>query len=196
VYTATNAADGLTLLAELPDLIILDVAMPEVDGITFCKEIRQQVACPVIFLSAKVDEASRLEGLMAGGDDYLLKPVSLPELGMRVKAHLRREDRQKSKKKIAYFGDIKICYDEKKVVISGQEVNLTKTEYLIIAYLSLHKGKVYSKEQIYEYLWDIDKDGDAVIITEHIRRIRTKLKKVTSHETIQTVWGLGYKWIG
>lgn len=196
VYTAVNGKIGLELLEKDPDFIILDVAMPGTDGITFCRQIRDEVSCPIIFLSAKVDEASRLEGLMAGGDDYLLKPVSLKELGMRVEAHLRREERQRTHEKIAYFGDVLFRYDDKEVLVGDMLVSLTKTEYMIAEFLSLHKGKVYSKEQIYEQLWGFDKDGDSVIITEHVRRIRSKFKNATAKEMIQTVWGLGYKWIG
>lgn len=196
VYTADCGEEGLKLLRNEPDLIILDVAMPGMDGIHFCRNIRDAVSCPIIFLSAKADEASRLEGLMAGGDDYLLKPVSLKELKIRIQAHLRREERRSFKEKIAYFGDVLFCYEEKEVRIAGKRVPLTKTEYMIAEFLSLHKGKVYSKEQIYEQLWGFDKEGDSAIITEHVRRIRTKFKKLASHELIQTVWGLGYKWIG
>lgn len=196
VYTAACAEAAQALLSKSPHLIILDVAMPGMDGITFCRRIREVVSCPIIFLSARVDEASRLEGLMAGGDDYLLKPVSLKELGMRVEAHLRREERSKSSEHIAYFEDVLFCYDEKDILVGESEVPLTKTEYMIAEFLSVHKGKVYSKEQIYEELWGFDKNGDAAIITEHVRRIRSKFSKMTAHEMIQTVWGMGYKWIG
>lgn len=196
VYTAENPLVARKLLNKQLDLILLDVSMPEMDGIQFCQEIRGIVACPIIFLSARVDEDSRLKGLMAGGDDYLLKPFSLNELGMRVEAHLRREERKNTQERIGYFGDVLFKYDQKEVWIHNQLVQLTKTEYLIAEFLAARKGAVYSREDIYEALWGFDKEGDSAIITEHIRRLRLKIKKLTTQEVIQTVWGLGYKWIG
>ncbi|MGL4694670.1 response regulator transcription factor [Enterococcus larvae] len=196
VYTAENGTEGLQLLNKKPDLILLDVTMPEMDGISFCKEIREVVHVPIIFLSAKVDQTSRMEGLVAGGDDYLLKPFSLEELALRVAIHLRRENRIQTEESVAYFGELGFFYQRKEIRCGGEAIPLTKTEYEIAAYLSMRKGKVYGKEQIYEHLWGFDKEGNSEIITEHIRRIRTKIKKVYGKEVIQTVWGMGYKWIG
>lgn len=196
VFTAENGAEGLQLLNRKPDLILLDVTMPEMDGLSFCKEIREVVHVPIIFLSAKIDQTSRMEGLIAGGDDYLLKPFSLEELALRIEVHLRRENRSREDESVAYFGELSIFYQRKEVCCRGEKLPLTKTEYEITAYLSLRKGKVYTKEQIYEHLWGFDKEGNNEIITEHIRRIRAKIKQVSSKEMIQTVWGMGYKWIG
>lgn len=196
VYTAENTQKAEVWLSAKPDLILLDVSMPEMDGISFCRKIRAAVVCPIIFLSAKVDEESRLAGLMAGGDDYLLKPFSLKELGMRVAAHLRREERKNMQETVAFFGDLIIKYEQKQLVIKDQQVPLTKTEFIIVELLSKHPGVVFSRDQLYEKLWSFDKEGDSAIITEHIRRIRSKVKKLTTQECIQTAWGLGYKWIG
>ncbi|WP_086350963.1 response regulator transcription factor [Candidatus Enterococcus clewellii] len=196
VFTAENGIEGLQLLNKKPDLILLDVTMPEMDGLRFCKEIREVVHVPIIFLSAKIDQTSRMEGLVAGGDDYLLKPFGLEELALRIEVHLRRENRTKQEESIAYFGDLSFFYQRKELRYQGEKIQLTKTEYEIAAYLSLRKGQVYTKEQIYEYLWGFDKEGNSEIITEHVRRIRAKIKKISSKEVIQTVWGMGYKWIG
>lgn len=196
VYTAENAQQAESRLSAKPDLILLDVSMPEMDGITFCKKIRSSVGCPIIFLSAKIDEVSRLAGLMAGGDDYLLKPFSLKELGMRVAAHLRREERKNTQETIGFFGDLVVKFQQKQLLVKEAAVPLTKTEFMIVELLAGHPGIVFSREQLYEKLWGFEKEGDAAIITEHVRRIRTKVKKLTSQECIQTVWGSGYKWIG
>lgn len=196
VMTAQNTFQAKQKLSKIPDLILLDVFMPEVDGISFCKEIRDSINCPIIFLSAQTDENSRIEGLVAGGDDYLLKPFSLKELGLRVDAHIRREERQKIGGRVAYFGDLVIHYEKQEVYFKDNMISLTKTEWLILELLSTHGKRIFSREDIYEKLWEFDKNGDSAIITEHIRRIRTKIKKYTPTEVIQTVWGQGYKWIG
>ncbi|MGC6768126.1 response regulator transcription factor [Enterococcus sp. LJL51] len=196
VYTAGNGAEGLQLLNKKPDLILLDVNMPEMDGLDFCRAVREVIHVPIIFLSARVDQTSRMEGLVAGGDDYLLKPFSMEELGLRIQAHLRREARGGREESVAYFGQLAVLYQRKEIRCRNQIIPLTRTEFEIAAYLSLRKGKVFSKEQIYEHLWGFDKEGDSGIITEHIRRIRAKIGKVYPEEIIETVWGLGYKWIG
>lgn len=195
-YTATNTEQARQLLKQGPDLIILDVAMPEEDGFSFCQKIRQTVAVPIIFLSAKIDEDSKLAGLLAGGDDYLTKPVSLKELEMRVAAHLRREYRRLYAGQQAYFGDLMIDYDRQEVSYLETLVSFTKTEFSILTLLSKNPQKVFDKEAIYDHLWGFDKAGDPTIISEHIRRIRAKLTQGTGHELIKTVWGVGYKWIG
>ncbi|MGN7401992.1 response regulator transcription factor [Cytobacillus praedii] len=196
VYTAENGCEGLKKLKYEPDLIILDVSMPEMDGFSFCKEIRSHINEPIVFLSAKTDEDSKVEGLAVGGDDYLIKPVSLKELSYRVEAHLRREQRKTVPSKVAFFGNVAIRYDEKKVSVNNQSIPFTKTEFSIIELLSKNSATTFSKDDIYDYLWSYDKDGDSNIITEHIRRVRKKFTDVTDRKLINTVWGQGYKWIG
>lgn len=195
-YTAVNTQQAREKLTNNPDIIILDVAMPDEDGFTFCQQIRQSVSVPIIFLSAKIDEESKLKGLMAGGDDYLTKPVSLKELETRVAAHLRREQRRTKASDKAYFGDLIINYDSQVATYLQSDIPLTKTEFTILAILSKSPQIVFTKEHLYEQLWGWDKMGDPKIISEHIRRIRTKISKATGSEFIQTVWGVGYKWIG
>lgn len=196
VYTAENGYEGLKQIQHQPDIIILDVNMPEMDGFELCTAIREQITCPIVFLSAKEDEESRIQGLTIGGDDYLVKPVSLKELGLRIEAHLRRENRKQVTRKIAYFDELMIDYDQKKTQFHNQSIYLTKVEFEIVELLSKHPGRAFSKEAIYQHLWDWDKLGDAAIITEHVRRIRKKISAHSSVDFIQTVWGVGYKWIG
>lgn len=196
VLTAANAQSARNQLTQGPDLIILDVAMPEEDGFAFCREIRERTQVPIIFLSAKIDEDSKLIGLSVGGDDYLTKPVSLKELEMRVKAHLRREARQKQSPQMSYFGDLIIDYSSQRVNYGQLLMPFTKTEFAILELLTQNPQQVFAKETIYDRLWGFDKEGDPGIISEHIRRIRGKLAKVSPAEWIQTVWGVGYKWIG
>ena len=196
VYTAENGYEGLNQLTHQPDIIILDVNMPEMDGFELCAAIREQISCPIVFLSAKEDEESRIQSLTIGGDDYLVKPVSLKELGLRIEAHLRRETRKQISRKITYFDALMIDYDQKLLAYQKQEIYLTKVEFAIVELLSKHPGRAFSKEEIYQHLWDWDKLGDAAIITEHVRRIRKKLADYSTVAFIQTVWGVGYKWIG
>lgn len=196
VFTAYNGEEALEKINEKIDLIILDINMPNIDGIEVCKKVRDFISCPIIFLTAKVNEQDRINGLMAGGDDYILKPFSLEELNARVKAHLRREERIKSKDKVDFLGDFIIDYSKKEFFCKDNKINLTKTEFDIVEILISNKGMVFSKEKIYEKLWNFDKDGDSSIITEHIRRIRGKIKRYIDTNTIETVWGIGYRWIG
>lgn len=196
VYTAYDGKDALKKIDINPDIILLDVNMPEMDGIELCTKIRNFVSCPILFLTAKVEESDRVKGFMVGGDDYILKPFSIDELNARVKAHLRREERRFTKEKVKFTKEIVINYSDRKAFCRDNEINFTKTEFDILEILSMNSGQIFSKENIYEKLWGFDKDGDSSIITEHIRRIRTKITKHADDKIIETVWGVGYKWIG
>ncbi|MEG2291701.1 MAG: response regulator transcription factor [Clostridium sp.] len=196
VYTAYNGVQALEKAALDLDIILLDINMPEMDGIEVCKRIRDFVSCPILFLTAKIEEQDRVKGLMVGGDDYILKPFSIEELDARVKAHLRREERKVSKDRVRFLKELVISYSERKIFYEGKEISLTKTEFDIVEMLSMNKGQIFTKEKIYENLWGFDKDGDSSIITEHIRRVRVKLAKCTNNTLIETIWGVGYKWIG
>jgi DNA-binding response OmpR family regulator len=196
VYTASSGKDALNKISVNPDLILLDINMPEMDGIELCKIIRNIIACPILFLTAKVEENDRIRGLMVGGDDYILKPFSIEELHARILAHLRREERRNQSNQIKFLQDFFINYTNRKVFYIEEELNFTKTEFDIIEILSLNIGQVFTKEYIYEKIWGFDKEGDSNIITEHIRRIRTKFAKYSENILIETVWGVGYRWIG
>ena len=196
VYTAKNGEEALEKITVGPDIILLDINMPQMDGMEVCKKIRDYVSCPIIFLTARIQEQDRINGLMIGGDDYIMKPFTVRELGARVAAHLRREQRIQAREDIKFQQDLFINYSSRQVLFQGKPVNFTRTEFDLIEFLSLHKGQVFSRERIYELVWGYDGQGDSDIIMEHIRRIRMKLRKYTETVYIETVWGVGYKWIG
>lgn len=173
------------------DLIILDIMMPGIDGITFCNKIRHLVDCPILFLTAKSMENDIMCGLGAGADDYLTKPFRITELRARINAHLRREKRERHVS--LNFDRIKIDLSAKEMQVDNMPVSLTKSEFLICEYLAYNKGKVFSKEQIYEAVFSIDGDSDNSTISTHIKNIRAKLCRFQI-QPISTVWGIGYKW--
>lgn len=164
------------------------------DGIEVCEKIRDCVHCPILFLSARIEEKDRIIGLKAGGDDYIVKPFSIGELLARIEAHLRREARIQGKTEFRYDNDLIIDLNSRKVSFDNQVIELTKSEFDIVAFLSRHPGQVFDREMIYEKLWGLDRDGDNKNVTELIRRIRNKIKEHTDREFIETVWGCGYRW--
>lgn len=196
VIRAVNGIEVFEKLALKPDIILLDVNLPGIDGFEICKMIRDHISCPILFLTAKIEEEDRIRGLLLGGDDYILKPFSIDELGARVEAHLRREERKNTSQAVKIQGNLAIHYEERSVYYSGQLVNLTRTEFNIVELLSMNCGQVFSKDQVYERVRGYDGCGDSSIVTEHIRRIRLKLSSFTKKQFIETVWGVGYKWIG
>ena len=173
------------------DLIILDVMMPDIDGFSYCKKIRDLIDCPLLFLTAKTMENDITYGLGLGADDYLTKPFRIAELRARVNAHLRRENRERHN--TLNFDRIKIDLSEKEIKIDNQIIVFTKSEYLICEYLARNKGQVFSKEQIYEAVFCFDGESDNSTISTHIKNIRAKFAKVNI-QPIVTVWGIGYKW--
>lgn len=196
VITAGGGVEAVEKVALDPDLILLDVNMPDMDGLSVCRKIRSRVRCPIIFLSARAEEQDRITGLMLGGDDYIVKPFSMEELGARVMAHFRREERVRHAGPVKKEGDLTIYYQERIVMCGSHRLLLTRTEYDILQFLSLHPGQVFSKERIYESVRGYDASGDSSIVAEHIRRIRSKIAGYTDQEIIQTVWGVGYRWTG
>lgn len=196
VITAANGSDALKQAEKNPDIILLDINMPGLTGLDVCTKIRNHVSCPILFLTAKVEESDKINGFLAGGDDYIIKPFSINELGARVVAHLRREERSQGKSRAKFVGDLVIDYSLRTVYYKEHEINLTKKEFDIVELLSINSGQVFDKERIYDKLWDYDNYGDSTVIAEHIRRIRSKLSSISGKVYIETVWGVGYKWIG
>ena len=192
-----NAGDlGLRrALKESFDLVVLDLMLPGIDGFEVCRRIRDKVSCPILFLTAKVEEEDRVNGLLSGGDDYILKPFSLKELEARIIAHLKREERHRSKNHYRFQGELSIDYTSKTVEINGNPLELTKLEYGILEFLSMNPGQVFDRERIYEKVCGYDAEGDSRVVTELIRRIRKKFQEYTKTEFIETVWGMGYRWI-
>lgn len=172
-------------------LILLDVMMPGTDGFTVCRRIREQVDCPILFVTAKTEEGDLITGFGLGADDYIRKPFGLGELRARVAAHLRRENREKRHR--ITLGDLEFSLQAKEIYCQGKQIPLTKSEYAICEYLALNRGQVFSKERIYEHVFGYDGESDSSAITEHVKNIRAKLQKV-GVSPVETVWGIGYKW--
>ena len=196
VLTASSGAEALQKAAANPDLILLDINMPGLDGLSVCRQLRDHLNCPILFLTARIEQSDKIVGFAAGADDYIVKPFDLDELAARVQAHLRREQRRQGKASVRFFGDLTIDYNAREVTVQGQNVPLSKREFEIVALLSLHPGQVFDREHIYEAVWGIDGAGNSDTIMEHIRKIRAKLAACTMHSYIETVWGCGYKWLG
>ena len=191
--TVRNDVVGLEIhQLKLYHLILLDVMMPEINGFSFCKEVRKKVDCPILFITAKTMEADMIEGLSIGGDDYIKKPFSLAELRARVHAHIRRERREYHQRIL--WEDF--CFDlsERQLYINEEKVVLTKSEYEICEFLVRNKGQVFSVERILENVLGMDCESDSSAVREHIKNIRAKLGK-RNRNPIETVWGIGYKWI-
>ncbi|MEG0019064.1 MAG: response regulator transcription factor [Oscillospiraceae bacterium] len=172
---------------KLANLILLDIMMPQIDGITFCKQNRGTIDCPILFLTAKAMEEDVVDGFVAGGDDYIKKPFSISELRARVNAHLRREGREKHQNLV--LGDFAFDLSEKVLAFKGGSISLTKSEYEICELLARRKGQVFSLEQILENIFGFNSDSDTSSIRVHIKNIRSKCDV-----PIETVWGVGYKW--
>lgn len=194
ILTAENGAEALEKLKYQPDLILLDINMPQMDGLSLCRLIRDKISCPILFLTAKVEEDDRVNGLLLGGDDYITKPFSLKELDARITAHLKREQRHSLPSSCRFQNELIIDYTARTVQITGNLLKLTKAEFGIIEFLSMNPGIVFDKELIYENVCGYDVEGDSRVITELIRRIRNKLRVFTETEYIETVWGMGYRW--
>jgi len=189
--TSTSGENILDLISKEPDIILLDINMPQVDGFEVCKSIRNKTNAPILFLTARNSESDKVKGLMLGAEDYIVKPFSLNELYARVYTNLQREER-----KLEGSDDLEIDYGARTVKYKGEEIIMTKTEFDILELLSLNPNMVFDKDRIYDSLWSYDSFGDSAVIAEHVRKIRGKIKKFTEREYISTVWGIGYKWIG
>ena len=194
VLTAYSGEEAIQKAEMQPDLILLDINMPGIDGLTVCQTIREHVACPILFLTARIESADKIIGFQAGADDYIVKPFDLDELAARIAAHLRREQRRHSQSIVRFFGELAVDYSARSVTIDNELITLSKREFDILELLSLNTGQVFDRERIYEAVWGIDGDGNSDTVMEHIRKIRAKLAAHTLHSYIETVWGCGYKW--
>ena len=194
VYTSNSASEAMENLKMQPDIILLDINMPDMDGLEFCRAIRNHVSCPILFLTARITEQDKIMGLMTGGDDYITKPFGLNELTARITAHLRREARIKNTARIAASGKLLVNLDDRTVTYDGKDIVFSKREFDIIELLITHPGQVFDRERIYETIWGLEANGDNQVIKEHIRKIRAKLLDAAENEYIETVWGVGYKW--
>lgn len=196
ILTAYNGREALQKASGQPDLILLDINMPEMDGLTVCQQIREHVSCPILFLTARMESADKIIGFQAGADDYIVKPFDLDELGARIAAHLRREQRRQGNATVRFFGELTVDYSARTVLLNDEAVALSKREFDILELLSLNAGQVFDRERIYELVWGLDGAGSSDTVMEHIRKIRAKLSCSSLHNYIETVWGVGYKWVG
>lgn len=196
ILTARDGQEALRKAETAPDLILLDINMPGMDGLEVCQKIREYITCPIVFLTARVESADKIIGFGAGADDYIVKPFDLDELGARVSAHLRREQRQRSNATVRFFGDLSIDYSARTAKIDGEQISFSRREFDILELLSLNAGQVFDRERIYETIWGLEGDGNSDTVMEHIRKIRAKFSAYTLHHYIETVWGCGYKWNG
>lgn len=195
VITAAGGKEALQKLEKQPDLILLDINMPEIDGNTLCRSIRDFVSCPILFLTANAEDSDKIKGFGVGGDDYIVKPFSIDELGARVSAHLRRENRSKRKSRVLFDEQLAVDYLERAAYWDGQEIPLLKKEFDILEVLSQNPGQIFDKERLYEAAWGLDGLGNNSVVAEHIRKIRAKFAAVGAKQYIETVWGVGYKWV-
>jgi len=195
VITAKNGKSAVEKAGKNPDIILLDVNMPDMNGIEVCKVIREYVSCPILFLTARVEDCDKITGFSAGGDDYIVKPFSIDELGARVSAHIRREHRNNAVSNVRFFGKLAIDYSGKTISVNGSKIEFAKKEYKIMELLSMNAGQVFDKERIYEKIWGYDADGNNTVVAEHIRRIRSKLSVYNESYHIETLWGIGYRWV-
>jgi len=161
IMTAKDGNEAVRQAEKQPDIILLDINMPEINGLDVCRKIRSYVSCPILFLTARVEDADKISGFQAGGDDYIQKPFSIHELGARVDAHLRREMRNQKKTTVKFSGDLVIDYSERALYCNDIQISLAKKEFDIIELLSKHPGMVFDKERMYERVWGTNEEGDS-----------------------------------
>ena len=197
-FTAVSARDGNEALSkfksEAPDLIILDIMIPEPDGWQVCREIRRSSNVPIIMLTAKSETFDKVLGLELGADDYLTKPFEAKELVARVKAVLRRSDTKESeqKKEISYT-NLTVNIENYELTICGNIIEVPPKELELLYFLASNPNRVYTREQLLEEVWGFDYFGDSRTVDVHIKRLREKLEGVEGNWQLKTVWGVGYK---
>ncbi|KPU44197.1 transcriptional regulatory protein YycF [Oxobacter pfennigii] len=200
VYRAYNGNEGLEIFnSSNPDLIILDLMLPGIDGFELCKKIRKQSSIPIIILSARREDVDKVLGLGLGADDYVTKPFSPSELIARIKAQLRRSMMNTDSRQdhIMDFGRLKIDLKGYNVLLNGEQLLLPAKEFELLSFLATNAGQVFTKEQLFNNIWGFDDFGDINTVTVHIRRLREKIEENPSNpKLIVTVWGVGYKFEG
>lgn len=193
-----EAADGETALEMVetmkPDLIILDLMLPKLDGMEVCKRVRRHHNTPIIMVTARNEEIDKLLGLELGADDYITKPFNILEVKARIKAIMRRTTpKQKEAAKVIEDGDLKLYCDDRRAFVAGREMNLTAREFDVLELLVLNPNKVYSRESLLKLIWGNDYPGDVRTVDVHIRRLREKIEENPSNPRyVHTKWGVGY----
>ena len=203
VFWSSTGKEGLEdFKKEDFQLVMVDVMLPEMDGFTLCKNIRWlNEEVPIIIVSAKQTELDKVKGLKSGADDYMTKPFSLMEISARIEAHLRRRRKKENftplDRKLEFKEGLTIILEENRVLLKDYEMALTSKEFKILVLMAQNPNKVFSKQELYQHIWEsIDVNGNNTV-TVHIKALREKIKDNIKDPTfIQTVWGTGYKFIG
>ena len=198
-YRALEAADGYAarevLEAESPSLVILDLMLPGLDGLSLCREIRASSELPVIMITALGEEADRLAGLEVGADDYLTKPFSPRELVMRVAAVLRRAAPPMPAAQRIELGDLVIDADRREALRHGARLHLTTLEFDLLWFLVTNPDRVFTRDELMERVWGYTSELDTGTVTVHVRRLREKIEEDPARPRhLETVWGSGYRW--
>ncbi len=196
VTTASDGGQGLTKFRAIkPDLVLLDVMMPVMDGWAVCKAIRAEGNTPVIMLTAKGETDDKVTGLKAGADDYITKPFEMKELLARIEAVLRRTDRgtEESKSRRLVFDKLIIDMDAFELTVDGKKVDTPPKEMELLFYLASSPNRVYTRNQLLDEVWGFDYFGDSRTVDVHVKRLREKLEGVSEKWSVKTVWGVGYK---
>ena len=201
-YETKIVNDGEAALKIFPDfrpnLILLDLMLPEVDGFDICRQVRQEKNTPIIMVSAKKHDIDKIRGLGLGADDYMTKPFSPSELVARVKAHMDRYNRligsNVRKNDIVEIRGIKIDKTARRVWVNGEEKTFTSKEYDLLTFLAENPNRVFTKEELFREIWDMESVGDIATVTVHIKKIREKIEFNTAKpQYIETIWGVGYR---
>ncbi|MBE5964245.1 MAG: response regulator transcription factor [Lachnospira sp.] len=187
-----------TALEEEIDLIILDIMLPVMDGFEICKKVREKKDIPIILVSAKKEDIDKIRGFGIGADDYITKPFSPSELVARVKAHLARYERLVGSKEAANevyeIRGIKIDRTSRRVFVNGEEKAFTTKEFDLLYFLAKNPNRVFTKEEIFSNIWDLESVGDIATVTVHIKKIREKIEfNPSKPQYIETIWGIGYR---
>ena len=199
VEVANDGQTGLEkALSEDYNLIILDLMLPKVDGFEICRQVRAAKNTPIIMVSAKKDDIDKIRGLGLGADDYMTKPFSPSELVARVNAHMARYERlvgsAVEENKVIEIRGIKIDITARRVWINGEEKTFTTKEFDLLTFLASHPNHVYTKDELFSEIWDMESIGDIATVTVHIKKIREKIEFDTSKpQYIETIWGVGYR---
>lgn len=185
-------------LAENFDLVILDLMLPGIDGFEICKQIRDTKNIPILFISAKKDDIDKIRGLGLGADDYMTKPFSPSEMVARVKAHLSRYERLIGSKvfenEVIEVRDIRIDKTARRVWVHEEEKNFTTKEFDLLCFLAQNPNRVFTKEELFNEIWDMESIGDIATVTVHIKKIREKIEINTAKpQYVETIWGVGYR---
>ena len=200
-HKTLEAADGDAARTEIershPDLVVLDVMLPGVDGLELCRWIRRRSGLPVIMLTARGDEADRIVGLELGADDYVTKPFSPRELAARVRSVLRRSTPGNAADETLAFGDVELERETRDARKAGARIRLTAKEFDLLWFLASHPRRVFSRDQLMASVWGYTAAFDTGTVTVHVRRLREKIEDDPSRPTyLETVWGIGYRLAG